>query len=412
VLTLIDISTLKRAEEELRRTASELAQSNEELRESIILRKRAEQEAREGVDLRDRFLAMLSHELRNPLAAVLNAARLLDCEGLDEESRRLANGAIQRQSQQMARLLDDLLDVSRITRNKIEIRKQIVDLRISAREAVEAVGPQVKAREHCLYVDLPTSPVYVDGDPTRLQQIQVNLLANALKYTPRCGEIWLSLSADRDQAVLRVRDNGIGIPQEMHERMFDLFVQLNGADHSAEGGMGVGLTLVRTLVTLHNGTVTACSDGPGKGAEFVVRLPLAQSLPKPKPSVTPAEALSGLRILVVDDNADIRSTTLRLLKAFGCQAFEASGGRQGIEAVSRHVPDVALIDIGMPGMNGYEVVQHIRQLPAADGITLIALTGYGQEEDRAKALDAGFHAHLVKPIDLDQLSRVVKGRRL
>jgi two-component system CheB/CheR fusion protein len=410
VLTLIDISMLKRTEEELRRTADELQASNEELRESIILRKRAEQEAREGVDLRDRFLAMLSHELRNPLGAILNAAKLLDCEGLDDESRRLANGAIQRQSQQMARLLDDLLDVSRITRNKIEIRKQVTDLRAAAREAVEAVGSQIKAREHCLYVELPNLPVYVDGDPARLQQIQVNLLANAIKYTPRGGDIWLSLTCDEDDAVLRVRDNGIGFTNGMQERMFDLFVQLDGTDHRSDGGMGVGLTLVRTLVTLHNGTVTASSSGPGKGAEFVVRLPLAHMLPKSVVTTSPQEALAGLRILVIDDNADIRVTTTRLLKAFGCETYDASSGPQGIDAIGKHVPDVALIDIGMPGMNGYEVARHIRQLPAADGITLIALTGYGQEEDRARAMDAGFHAHLVKPIDLDQLSKVLNQR--
>jgi two-component system CheB/CheR fusion protein len=410
VLTLIDISMLKRAEEELRRTADELQASNEELRSAIVLRKRAEQEAREGVDLRDRFLAMLSHELRNPLGAMLNAARLLDCEGLDDESRRLANGAIQRQSQQMSRLLDDLLDVSRITRNKIEIRKQVVDLRIAAREAVEAVDPQIKAREHCLYVELPNAPVYVDGDAARLQQIQVNLLANAIKYTPRGGDIWLTLKCDDDHAVLSVRDNGIGFPQGMQDRMFDLFVQLDGTDHRSDGGMGVGLTLVRTLVSLHNGTVSACTSGPGKGSEFVVRLPLTNMLPQSATVASPKEALAGLRILVVDDNADIRTTTTRLLRAFGCETYEAAGGRQGIEAVGKHVPDVALIDIGMPGMNGYEVARHVRQLPAADGITLIALTGYGQEEDRARALDAGFHAHLVKPIDLDQLSRVLKQR--
>jgi CheY-like chemotaxis protein len=268
----------------------------------------------------------------------------------------------------------------------------------------------VKSRDHCLYVELPNSPVYIDGDPTRLQQIQVNLLANAIKYTPRGGEIRLSLTCEGDEAVLRVRDNGIGFAPGMQEKMFDLFVQLDGADHRSDGGMGVGLTLVRTLLVLHNGSVVAHSQGPGKGAEIVARLPLAKSAPKSSLKSSPSDALSGLRILIVDDNADIRSTTMRLLRTFGCEAYEASGGVQGIEAVGKHAPDVALIDIGMPNMNGYEVARHIRQSPAADGITLIALTGYGQEEDRLRAMEAGFHAHLVKPIDLDQLSHVLKQR--
>ena len=411
VLTLIDISTLKRAEEKLRRAAAELEKSNAELQASIEQRKSAEEEARHGVELRDRFLSMLSHELRNPLGAILNAARLLDCEGLDEESRRLAYGAIQRQSQQMARLLDDLLDVSRITRNKIEIRKQIVDLRSTARDAVEAVNAQAAARDHRLNIDLPASPLYVEGDPARLQQIQVNLLNNAIKYTHGGGEIWLSLVREGDEAVLRVRDTGIGIAAEQREKIFDLFVQLNGAADHSDGGMGVGLTLVRTLMALHNGTITVHSDGPGRGAEFEARFPLARSLPERKEKVSPTSALAGLRVLVVDDNADIRSTTQRLLQALGCQTIEAADGRQGIEAVKRHLPDVALIDIGMPGMNGYETARSIRQMPSSDGITLIALTGYGQEEDRTNAFDAGFHAHLVKPIDLEQLSKAVKQRR-
>jgi two-component system CheB/CheR fusion protein len=391
----------------LRRTATALERSNDELRASVVQRKHAEDEARAGVELRDRFLAMLSHELRNPLAAILNAARLMNCESLDAEANRLAQGVIQRQSHHMARLLDDLLDVSRITRNKIDIRKQVVDLRASAHDAVESVNPQVTSRDHRLHVELPATPLYVEGDPARLQQIQVNLLNNAIKYTPRGGDIWLSQERDGDQAVLRVRDTGIGIPPHMRERIFDLFVQLDGAS-GLDGGMGVGLTLVRTLMYLHNGTITAHSDGPNRGTEFVARFPLAPLLPATSSPDPLDAALAGLSFLVVDDNGDIRETTLRLLQAIGCEASEAGSGQQAIEAIRINAPDVALVDIGMPGMNGYETARHLRQMHECDGVLLIALTGYGQEGDRLKALDAGFHAHLVKPIDLDQLARVVR----
>jgi signal transduction histidine kinase len=411
VLTLIDISMLKQTEENLRSTAAELERSNAELRASIVQRKHAEDEARAGVELRDRFLAMLSHELRNPLSAILNAARLMDCEELDVESNRLAQGVIQRQSQHMARLLDDLLDVSRITRNKIEIRKQVIDLRIPAREAVEAIQALAAARAHRVHVDLPPEPLYVEGDPARLQQIQVNLLNNAVKYTPRNGQIGLSLTRDGEEAVLRVRDTGIGIPPQMREKVFDLFFQLDGAADSSDGGMGVGLTLVRTLVNLHDGTINVHSEGPSLGTEFMARFPLAKSIPRPETSDPLADALSGKRVLIVDDNGDIRNTTLRLLQALGCEAFEAADGRLGIEAIQRHKPDFALIDIGMPGLNGYQTARQIRQLPECNRTMLIALTGYGQEDDRAKAFDAGFDAHLVKPIDLNELAKVVSSRK-
>jgi two-component system CheB/CheR fusion protein len=407
VLTLIDISILKRTEENLRRTAEELTQTNDSLRVSVAQRERAEAQAREQVDLRDRFLAILSHELRNPLAAILNAARLLEREQLDAESTRLAAGAIQRQSRQMARLLDDLLDVSRITRNKIEIRKQVVDLRAATEAAIEAVKAQADARDHRFDVDLPAEPVCVEGDPARLQQIQVNLLTNAIKYTPPGGQIRLAVRSEGEQAVLRVRDTGIGIPPDMQERIFNLFVQLNGATGDQDGGMGVGLTLVRTLVQLHGGTVTLHSDGPGLGTEFVIRLPLIQSASPDCPQPPQSQRLAGLRVLVVDDNADIRRTLLRLLEILGCQVFEADSGQQGLEAIERHSPDVALVDIGMPGLDGYETARRIRRLPAGRGIVLVAITGFGQKEDRERAYEAGFNSHLVKPIDVEELSRVV-----
>lgn len=402
-----DISDRKQAEKELQKKADEIAKANRELEESSARQREAEEEAREGVELRDRFLAMLSHELRNPLAAILNATRLMEQRELDKSQRELAHGVILRQSQQMARLLDDLLDVSRITRNKIEIRKEVFDLRRATEEAVEAVGPLAAERRHKLHVDLPEEKVCVDGDAARLQQIQVNLLANAVKYTPQGGEIRISLAAEGDEAVIRVRDTGIGIPPSMQEKIFELFVQLDGAAGGLEGGMGVGLTLVRNLVGLHGGSVTAHSDGLGRGAEFVVRLPIAKQAPKERSTESPQRTLAGRRIVVVDDNADIRVTSRGLLEAMGCTVFDVPDGEQAIELIRAQKPDLALIDIGMPGLSGYETAERIRALPEIDGMLLIAVTGFGQADDRIHALNSGFDAHLVKPIQLEQLAQLL-----
>jgi PAS domain S-box-containing protein len=397
----------KRAEEASQRYARELESANEELRELVTYRQRAEEEAREGVERRDRFLAILSHELRNPLAAVLNAANLLESASESGEVLRHAQGAIRRQSRQMARLLDDLLDVSRITRNRIDIRRQVVDVCDSARDAVDAVRPMCDGRGHELRADLPGEPLWIDGDPARLQQIQVNLLANAIKYTPPGGQIRLSVRREGEEVVLRVRDSGVGIPPAMHEKVFELFVQLDGAVGNSDGGMGVGLTLVRALVGLHGGTVTANSGGDGSGSEFVVRLPAAKGPHRMDAPQAPASDLAGVRVLVVEDNEDIRTTTVELLKLVGCDAAAAEDGPRGIEAIGRNAPEVAIIDIGMPGMDGYEVARRVRELPDSESVLLIAVTGFGQEDDRTRALGAGFNAHLVKPIDLNQLSATV-----
>ncbi|MGE3316721.1 MAG: CheR family methyltransferase [Planctomycetaceae bacterium] len=403
-----DISDRKQVERDLQQKADEIARANADLQASMILQRAAEERAREGVELRDRFLAMLSHELRNPLAAILNATRLHQEGVLDQESHEYSTGVILRQSEQMARLLDDLLDVSRITRNKIEIRKQVFDLRDATRDAVEAVGPLARARAHRFHVSLPDEKVCVDGDSTRLQQIQVNLLANAVKYTPQGGDIWTTLEVEDDEAVIRVRDNGIGIPHSMQEEIFEIFVQLDRSSGSSDGGMGVGLTLVRNLVGLHGGTVTAHSNGPGRGAEFVVRLPLASDEPAERLPESPARILNGRRVLIVDDNADIRVTSRSLLEARGCTVSDAADGQSAIQKVQTEKPEIALIDIGMPGIDGYETARQIKQLPDIDGMLLIAVTGFGQADDRITALNAGFDAHLVKPINLDQLSQVIE----
>ena len=379
----------------------------------ITERKMAERETRDSLERRDRFLAMLSHELRNPLSAVLNAVRVLDGEDLEETVRQEARGAIERQSQQMARLLDDLLDVSRITRNTIEIRKQPLDLRVTSRDALDVIQPLAAARRLKLHVELPETPLWIEGDPARLQQIQVNLLTNSVKYTPPGGEIHYSVHREEGRAFLRFRDTGVGIPIAMQERVFDLFVQLDQepGKGQGDGGMGVGLTLVRTLVHLHGGTVIVRSGGDGQGSEFTVQLPLSTAPAQPSQTEDSRRQLAGLRILLAEDQPDLRTTTVRLLQVYGCDVVGVSDGAQAIEEAQRRTLDLCLIDIGMPGMNGYEVVRRLRQLSKTASLFIVALTGFGQAEDRAKALEAGFDGHLVKPIDLYQLAKLAGGAK-
>ena len=411
VLTLIHIDRLKRVEEECRRSAEKLGATNSRLSASIQRCQNAEEDAREAVRRRDHFLAMLSHELRNPLGAVLNSAHLLQRSDRDEAARKEAQSVIVRQARQMARLLDDLLDVSRITQNKVDIRRELVDLRDTANEAILAARPMIEARQQTLQIEITQEPLTLMGDAARLQQIQVNLLHNAAKYTPPGGEIRLILTREQDLAVLRVRDNGSGIPREMLESIFDLFVQNNRTLDRSDGGMGVGLTLVRALVSLHGGSVTAFSQGAGLGSEFVVRLPLSlDTVP-----VAPVEPLptpkAGTRVLIVEDNADSREMLAQLLSMDGCNVAVAVDGRDGLETMRRQDFDVALIDIGLPGIDGYGVARAVRSDRSNDGIYLVALTGYGRPEDRRAVLDAGFDEHLVKPVQPDELAKVLLKRR-
>jgi two-component system CheB/CheR fusion protein len=370
--------------------------------------KRAEEEAQEAVRRRDQFIAMLSHELRNPLAAIVNAANLLDTTQRDHETLDLAGGTVKRQSQHMARLLDDLLDVSRITRDKIEIRKQVVDLSAVAREALDPVRPVLDTRILQLHVETPEEPVCVDGDPARLQQIVVNLLNNAIKYTPSGGEVWLKLYRENDQAVLCVRDTGVGIPESMREKIFDLFVQVNREAGAVAGGMGVGLTLVKALVQLHGGTITVESPGLGRGSEFTVRIPAVEK-PRPSPAPqTPNMPLSGLKVLLVEDSPDIRNVTRRLLRTMGCEVSVAENGLEGVKAITHELPEIALVDIGLPGIDGYEVARRVRKQCNNSQVKLIAVTGFGQPDDRQKAIEAGFDSHLVKPVKLEELQRQLR----
>ncbi len=269
----------------------------------------------------------------------------------------------------------------------------------------------IESRRQKLKVEIEPSPLLVMGDAARLQQIQVNLLHNAAKYTPPEGTIWLSVERQGGEAVVRVRDTGAGIPADMLDTIFDLFVQNDRTLDRADGGMGVGLTLVRTLVALHGGTVTARSDGAGRGSEFVVRLPLSSEVQSAVAKEPAAKSRAGTRVLIVEDNADSREMLAQRLRLDGCEVAVAADGKQGLEAIRREKFDVALVDIGLPGIDGYEVARQVRGGAGGDGIYLVALTGYGRQEDRAAVLQAGFDEHLVKPVKPSELDRVLLMRR-
>lgn len=379
--------------------------------EDITDRKQAELQCHEAVQRRDQFLAILSHELRNPLSAVINATYLLEQNCLTQESCRQPCAVIDRQSHLMARLLDDLLDVSRVMQGKIDIRREPCDLRQPAEAALEVVRPQIEGRDQALVVDIEPYPLIINGDFARLQQIQVNLLHNAMKYTPAGGTIWLTLRREGDEAVLRVRDTGEGIPVEMLRSVFDLFVQAGGTLDRSEGGMGIGLTLVHQLVELHGGTVTAYSAGPGTGSEFVLRLPACSRQAAPQSAAhRPPQPTDFRRILIVEDNADSREMLRALLEIHGYDVAAAENGRVGLSLLEKKQFDLALVDIGLPGIDGYEVARRIRRDPRHSTMRLVALTGYGRNADRAAVRAAGFDEHLVKPLDPEKLTRLLARR--
>jgi PAS domain S-box-containing protein len=361
------------------------------------------------------FLAMLGHELRNPLAPIRNAVAIIRAKGVADPSLEWARDVIERQTAHLGRLVDDLLDVSRITSGKIALRKEPLDLVTLLSSAVEASRPAFEGRGQHLQVTLPATPLMVEGDLTRLSQVLLNLLNNAAKYTPERGHVWVSAKGDHGDIVIRVRDDGIGIPAELLPRVFDLFAQGERALDRAEGGLGIGLTLVRQLVHMHGGRVDASSAGPGQGSEFAVRLPgmptppLEQKVMPPPPPVA-AEPGGRRRVLVVDDNIDSAESMAMLLSLWGHEARTAADGPSALAAARESLPDVVLLDIGLPGMNGYEVAQQMQRLPGAEPMLLIALTGYGREEDRRRSREAGFAVHLVKPVHPDTLQELFSER--
>lgn len=375
----------------------------------ITDRKQAEERQRLEVVRRDQFLAMLSHELRNPLGAIVNAIRAIDREP-NAVSVTRTRQVISRQAHHMSRLLDDLLDVSRVTQNKIELRKDVIDLRQTSEDAVDVVRTLIERRNQQLSLNLPDEPLFVEADPARLQQLQVNLLTNSSKYSPEGGQIRLTVENGGSDAVILVRDNGAGISPEMQESIFDLFIQSDASIGRSDGGLGVGLTLVRSIVEKHGGRVDVHSDGPGTGSEFTVRLPITSKRPSRPHHRTRINRPSQIKILVVEDNADARETLCRLLELDGYQVTNAADGVSALEMIDRAHPDVALIDIGLPELDGYEVARRIRSNEEFDGILLIALTGYGQDSDREAALASGFDAHLVKPLNTEKLADLIAER--
>jgi signal transduction histidine kinase len=365
---------------------------------------------READRRKDEFLATLAHELRNPLAPIRNALEIIRLAGDDPEKSRMAREMMQRQVSQMVRLVDDLLDVSRITTGKLAVRKAVIDLQGAITDAVETARPFIESRGQVLQLDLPRTPIAVEGDRTRLAQVFSNLLNNAAKYTEPQGRIRLALRQDGEQAVISVSDNGIGLSRESIETIFDMFVQVDRTLERSQAGLGVGLTLARRLVELHNGTIEARSEGPGKGSEFIVRLPVSTM------RLDPAAAAKGVddddvrarRILLADDNVDFANSLGQLLSAQGHDVRIAYDGAEALKHAREFSPQIAFVDIGMPKVHGYEVARRLRAEPGTAGCVLVAVTGWGQENDRKRAREAGFDRHLVKPVDPSEIESILE----
>ena len=362
---------------------------------------------------KDQFLAILAHELRNPLAPIRSALQAMLQPGASAESNSRAREIAERQLKNMTRLLDDLLDVSRIREGRIELRREVVSVSSILRIAVETSQPLISDRRHELTVDPSPEELWVDGDPVRLSQALTNLLNNAAKYTDPGGQIWLSSERSDGQAVIRVRDSGIGIDPLMVPHVFDLFVQGDHRTGVSASGVGIGLTLAKRLVELHGGRLDAFSAGLGLGSEFVIRLPVAAASragsadsPVKETAEVPA-ATRAVRVLVVDDNVDAADGLALLLDLQGHASRVAYDGESALEAAKDFRPEVAILDIGMPGMDGYELARRLREAPETATAILVAMTGWGQEEDLRRAKEAGFHHHVVKPADPDELEKLL-----
>jgi two-component system CheB/CheR fusion protein len=356
---------------------------------------------------KDEFLAMLAHELRNPLAAVSTALHLLRAD-VPQRQRWLDMAG--RQTKQLARLVDDLLDVSRITQGKITLRKERVVVGEVVARAVEMVHAEAEARAQRLTVEVGAEPVEVEADPVRLSQVVANLLSNAVKFTPRHGIIAVAVERGADAVAIRVRDSGVGLSTDLLPRIFDLFVQGEGSLDRRTGGLGIGLTVVRHVTEMHGGRVEARSDGPGRGSEFVVHLPLAATAARERPldgRGAAGEPPRRLRVLVVEDNADTADGLATVLRLWGHEVRLAASGPAALESVEGATPDVILSDLGLPGMDGYRLARALRRDPACGKAALVALSGYGRDEDRRHAIEAGFDHHLVKPPDLDALAALL-----
>ena len=365
---------------------------------------------------KDEFLAMLSHELRSPLAPILNAALLLRLHsnrnrlhGIENPVLQQSATIIERQVGQLTRIVDELLEVSRITTGRIQLHQERIAVGVVAENAVATVRSLIDQRQHELTVSLPAQAIWVQADPARLEQVVVNLLTNAAKYTDQRGRLWLTVEQEGAEAVLRVRDSGIGIAPEVLPRIFDLFTQAERSLDRSQGGLGIGLALVQRLVEMHGGTVAA-SSVLGQGSEFVVRLPAVpppQPLASAPPTATAQPSGTALRVLVVDDNVDTVTTLALLVQESGHEVRTAYDGSAVLEAALDYRPNVVLLDIGLPGLNGFEVAQQLRQQPALQNTVLVAMTGYGQASDRQRSQEAGFDHHLVKPGDFGKVLQIL-----
>jgi PAS domain S-box-containing protein len=365
---------------------------------------------------KDEFLAMLAHELRNPLSPILNAALVLRLHSNRNRLHRIENSVvhqsasiIERQVGQLVRIVDELLEVSRITTGRIQLHQERIAVAIVVENAVATVRALIDQRKHELTVSLPMQAIWLNADAARLEQVVVNLLTNAAKYTDQGGHIWLTLQQEGEEAVLRLRDTGVGIAPEILPRIFDLFTQAERSLDRSQGGLGIGLALVQRLVEMHGGTVAA-SSALGQGSEFVVRLPVVPP-PQPQPSLPPTEKAKptgpSLRVLVVDDNVDTVTTLAMLVQEAGHDVRTAYDGTAVLEAALDYRPNVVLLDIGLPGLNGFEVAKRLRQQPALQNAVLVAMTGYGQESDRQRSQEAGFDHHLVKPGDFGKVLQIL-----
>ena len=427
-LVVTDLSELKQAEEALRRAhdelevrvlsrTAELSKANAALEAEVSERRRLEGELRQQADQlaeadkrKDEFLSMLAHELRNPLSPILNSVRALERLKGQEPLIQRHTDIIERQIRHLAHLVDDLLDVARITRGAITLSREVIDLTDAARRAAEAAAPMIEAKRHTLEVTVPGERLWVSGDPTRLEQVLVNLLINAAKYSEPGGRIWLDVGLDGDRAAARVRDAGLGISPDLLPHIFKLFVQGERSIDRSQGGLGIGLTLVKSLVEMHGGEVVAKSEGGGKGSEFSVLLPCTEA-----PAEALAEAVSGdavivalsVRVLIVEDNIDAAETLAEVLGLLGHEVVVTNDGIAALEAARSVAPRAVVCDLGLPGMNGFDVARRLREMPSMAGSLLVALSGYGRVEDRRRAVEAGFDVHLTKPVDPARLAEIL-----
>jgi PAS domain S-box-containing protein len=405
---LIDIAKRQEIEAELRQAKEVAERRADEAEEARAAVKDREHRLHYEAQLKDEFLATLAHELRNPLAPLRNVAEILRMEQLSQTGRH-ATGVMERQISQLVRLIDDLMDISRITRGQLTLRKERIDLRTIIESAVETAQPQLNSAGVTLTVDVPSEPLILDADATRISQVILNLLTNAAKFTPSGGQVWVTTKLLKERVAVTVRDTGVGIPPEDQEKVFGMFVQLNRDMRRSQTGLGIGLTLVKQMSEMHGGTVSVWSAGAGQGSEFTITLPLA----------VPAEAARDqapqepvvrrrCRVLVADDSHDGADSLAFLLKAAGHEVFTAYDGRSAIRLAEEQRPEVVLLDIGMPEVSGYDVARAIRREAWGRSMRLVALTGWGQAEHRRRSIEVGFDDHLVKPVELDVLESVLQ----